>query len=107
MRTLPPDSSVEVSDLTSQGDLGSSDHPSSTHLCYGSSVLLLLSAWLLSRKPARRTAGHSFRRFMRPLRRIGTQLVRCDKLTGSGVRARSWIPELTSKAHERPIPESC
>ena len=30
-----------------------------------------------------------------PLERIGTQLVRCDNLTGAGVRARSWLPEAT------------
>ena len=28
------------------------------------------------------------------LRRIGTQLVRCDNLTGAGVAAPAWIPEL-------------
>jgi hypothetical protein len=28
-----------------------------------------------------------------PLERIGTQLVRCDNLTGAGVEAPSWIPE--------------
>jgi hypothetical protein len=33
-----------------------------------------------------------------PLERIGTQLIRCDNLTGAGVRAPSWIPEVTSKA---------
>ncbi len=27
------------------------------------------------------------------LQRIGDQLVRCDDLTGAGVRAPSWIPE--------------
>ncbi|MFC9919062.1 hypothetical protein [Agromyces binzhouensis] len=27
------------------------------------------------------------------LRRIGTQFVRCDDLTGAGVPAPSWIPE--------------
>jgi hypothetical protein len=29
-----------------------------------------------------------------PLRRLGDQLVRCDNLTGAGVAAPSWIPEL-------------
>jgi hypothetical protein len=29
-----------------------------------------------------------------PLRRIDTQLVRCDNLTGAGVSAPLWIPEL-------------
>lgn len=28
-----------------------------------------------------------------PLERIGTQFVRCDNLTGAGVRAPAWIPE--------------
>ena len=28
-----------------------------------------------------------------PLTRIGTQLVRCDNLTGAGVPAPYWIPE--------------
>lgn len=31
-----------------------------------------------------------------PLRRIGTQFVRGDYLTGGGVAAPSWIPEWTS-----------
>jgi hypothetical protein len=29
-----------------------------------------------------------------PLRRIDTQLVRCDDLTGAGVSAPIWVPEL-------------
>ena len=29
-----------------------------------------------------------------PLQRIDTQLVRCDNLTGAGVTAPSWVPEL-------------
>jgi hypothetical protein len=29
-----------------------------------------------------------------PLNRIDTQLVRCDNLTGAGVTAPSWVPEL-------------
>ncbi|WP_438855531.1 hypothetical protein [Agromyces sp. M3QZ16-3] len=28
-----------------------------------------------------------------PLRRVGTQFVRCDDLTGAGVPAPSWIPQ--------------
>lgn len=28
-----------------------------------------------------------------PLERIGTQLVRCDNLTGTGAAAPFWIPE--------------
>jgi hypothetical protein len=31
-----------------------------------------------------------------PLMRVGTQLVRCDNLTGAGVSAPFWIPELIS-----------
>jgi hypothetical protein len=31
-----------------------------------------------------------------PLQRIGTQFVRCDNLTGAGVSAPPWIPELAS-----------
>jgi hypothetical protein len=31
-----------------------------------------------------------------PLQRIGTQFVRCDNLTGAGVPAPEWIPELGS-----------
>lgn len=29
-----------------------------------------------------------------PLARVGTQLVRCDNLTGNGVNAPLWVPEL-------------
>jgi hypothetical protein len=29
-----------------------------------------------------------------PLQRIGRQLVRCDNLTGAGVSAPSWVPQL-------------
>lgn len=29
-----------------------------------------------------------------PLTRIGTQFVRCDILTGAGVDAPAWVPEL-------------
>jgi hypothetical protein len=29
-----------------------------------------------------------------PLDRVGTQYVRCDNLTGAGVSAPSWVPEL-------------
>ena len=33
-----------------------------------------------------------------PLERVGTQFVRCDNLTGAGVPAPSWVPELKSSA---------
>jgi hypothetical protein len=29
-----------------------------------------------------------------PLRRVGSQLVRCDNLTGAGATAPDWVPEL-------------
>jgi hypothetical protein len=34
-----------------------------------------------------------------PLERVGTQLVRCDNLTGAGVAAASWVPERASGSH--------
>ncbi len=40
-----------------------------------------------------------------PLERVGTQLVRCDNLTGAGVRAPSWVPELKNRDAAR-TPES-
>lgn len=42
-----------------------------------------------------------------PLHRIGTQFVRCDSLTGAGVPAPSWIPELTSRAVGKHVREGC
>ena len=74
----------------------------------GAGVLLLLSGWLPAATasppdPPQRTAFADGC----PLQRIGTQLVRCDNLTGAGVRAPSWIPELTSTAGDKRIPESC
>jgi len=41
-----------------------------------------------------------------PLQRIGTQFVRCDNLTGAGMSAPPWIPELASgqATHKR---DSC
>ena len=74
----------------------------------GAGVLLMMGGWLpvataSPPDPPQRTAFAAGC----PLQRIGTQLVRCDNLTGSGVRAPSWIPELTSKADDRRIPEFC
>ena len=74
----------------------------------GAGVFLMMGGWLpvataSPPDPPQRTAFADGC----PLRRIGTQLVRCDNLTGSGVRAPSWIPELTSKVDDRRIPESC
>ncbi|TYL50832.1 hypothetical protein [Agromyces mariniharenae] len=37
------------------------------------------------------TQSHGFGQC--PLQRIDDQFVRCDDLTGAGVRAPSWIPE--------------
>jgi hypothetical protein len=37
-----------------------------------------------------------------PLERVGTQFVRCDNLTGAGVPAPSWVPELKSSADLSP-----
>jgi hypothetical protein len=42
-----------------------------------------------------------------PLRRIGTQFVRCDNLTGAGVPAPNWIPELTSRAVGKQVRDGC
>ena len=74
----------------------------------GAGVVLLLSGWLpvATASPPDPPHGTAFAAGC-PLRRIDTQLVRCDNLTGSGVRAPSWIPELTSKADEKRIPRRC
>jgi len=42
-----------------------------------------------------------------PLERIGTQLVRCDYLTGAGVRAPSWVPEVGSLAVGKHPSDGC
>jgi hypothetical protein len=74
----------------------------------GAGVLLLLSGWLpvATANPTDPPQTIAFTDGC-PLQRIGTQLVRCDNLTGAGVRAPSWIPELTSTAGDKRIPESC
>jgi len=75
----------------------------------GAAVLLMLGGWLLpvatASPPDPPQDIFSSRRC--PLRRIDTQLVRCDALTGAGVRAPSWIPELTSKAGDRRVLDRC
>ena len=69
MRTWPPDSSVEVSDFTSQGDLGClvSESPcivdASVRWEQASSSVEWLAA-CRDGKPARPTAGHRFRSWM-------------------------------------------
>jgi hypothetical protein len=74
----------------------------------GAGVLLVLSGWLpaATASPPDPPQGTAFAHGC-PLQRIGTQLVRCDNLTGAGVRAPTWIPELTSKADEKRIPRRC
>jgi hypothetical protein len=70
-------------------------------------VLLLLAGWLPAATaspppdPSPATVNGC------PLERIGTQLVRCDNLTGAGVRAPSWIPEATSRAVGKPASDGC
>jgi hypothetical protein len=77
-------------------------------ICAMGAGVLLLSGWLpvATASPPDPPQGIAFADGC-PLQRIGTQLVRCDNLTGSGVRAPSWIPELTSKADDKRIPRSC
>jgi hypothetical protein len=74
----------------------------------GAGVVLLLGGWLpaATASPPDPPQGTSFADSC-PLRRIDAQLVRCDNLTGSGVRAPSRIPELSSTADGKGIPESC
>ena len=74
----------------------------------GAGVILLLSVWLpvAAASPPDPPPGTAFADSC-PLQRIGTQLVRCDNLTGAGVRAPSWIPEQTSTANGKRILESC
>ena len=42
-----------------------------------------------------------------PLRRVGTQFVRCDNLTGAGVQAPGSVPELTSSAIRKQGADGC
>jgi hypothetical protein len=74
----------------------------------GAGVILLLGGWLpvAAASPPDPTPATAFADSC-PLRRIGTQLVRCDNLTGAGVRAPSWIPELTSTAGDRRALDRC
>ena len=71
----------------------------------GAGVLLFLSGWLpaATASPPDPPQSTAFANGC-PLQRIGTQLIRCDNLTGAGVRAPSWIPELTSRADDQRIP---
>lgn len=60
-------------------------------------IAAVFPAFFLSAGPAPATAGYDEEVLNTyvdcPLERIGTQLVRCDNLTGAGVDAPSWIPE--------------
>lgn len=54
---------------------------------------LALPAPVASARPAPEPTPTPINRQFCPLQRIGTQLVRCDNLTGAGVPAASWITE--------------
>jgi hypothetical protein len=59
-------------------------------------LALLLPFLLLPASPATARSGQAADYFTYsncPLERIGTQLVRCDILTGTGADAPYWIPE--------------
>ena len=70
-------------------------------------VLLLLTGWLPVATASPPTDPAQAAVNGCPLERIGTQLVRCDYLTGAGVRAPTWIPELTSKAAGKQAIDGC
>ena len=59
------------------------------------SVLAILLLAGLAPAPASATSTDQPANYYQncPLARIGTQLVRCDNLTGAGVPAPFWIPE--------------
>lgn len=64
------------------------------HRRTGSVLAILLLAGLASASAnATATDGPATSYQYCPLTRIGTQLVRCDNLTGAGVPAPFWIPE--------------
>jgi hypothetical protein len=59
-------------------------------------VLLTVSASLAEASPAPDPVTPTTSARNCPLTRVGTQFVRCDNLTGAGVRAPQWVPELPS-----------
>ena len=65
---------------------------------YTTATALLLGAALVTPAAARQDAGPAPEQHRTstscPLTRVGTQLVRCDNLTGNGVSAPRWIPQL-------------
>lgn len=111
MRTLSREQSVEVSDFTTQRSTSMSRTRVNLHVRRSGAVvagiLLLFTGWLpaatATLPPDRSQASVNGC----PLERIGTQLIRCDNLTGAGVRAPSWIPEVTSKAVGKQAPDGC
>jgi hypothetical protein len=68
-------------------------------------VLLLLTGWL----PLATASAPSDPSFSNgcTLERIGTQLVRCDYLTGAGVRAPSSVPEVGRRAVRKNPSDGC
>lgn len=78
----------------------------STHLRAGSSIAIALilaaaasPAGAVNQPGAIRSASISMLNSGNcPLERVGTQFVRCDNLTGDGVPATAWVPELSGQA---------
>lgn len=111
MRALPHEHSVETSDFTTQRSLPMSCTRVNVHVrrsgAVVAGVLLLLTGWLpvAAASPPPDSAQATVNGC--PLERIGTQLVRCDYLTGAGVGAPSWIPELTSKVVGKQAIDGC
>ena len=59
-------------------------------------VLLTMPVSLAEASPVPDPATSSTSAGNCPLRRVGTQFVRCDNLNGAGVPAPPWIPVLAS-----------
>jgi hypothetical protein len=59
-------------------------------------LLLTISASLAEASPAPDPVTPTTSARNCPLTRVGTQFVRCDNLTGAGVSAPPWVPELPS-----------
>lgn len=65
--------------------------------CASAAILLLtVPAPLAQARPSPNPATSGLSVANCPLTRVGTQFVRCDNLTGAGVPAPPWIPELAS-----------
>jgi hypothetical protein len=64
-----------------------------------SALILLTTASIALASPNPRPAPTTFRAdFSCPLERIGSQLVKCDNLTGNGVPAPAVVPQQGSSA---------